>query len=95
MFSVKRLVESNNLSSIPSNYICRKDSISLDETENVPTIDFSQLISSNPKDRSMAIQKLGDACRDWGFFLVQIFKLNQYILFFLDRIYFDIYILHV
>lgn len=74
MFSVKRLVESNNLSSIPSNYICQTNiqdySIVLNETEIIPTIDFSQLISSNPKERSMAIQKLGDACRDWGFFML-------------------------
>lgn len=80
MFSVKRLVESNNLSSIPSNYICQTNiqdySIVLNETEIIPTIDFSQLISSNPMERSMAIQKLGNACRDWGFFMVQIFKLK-------------------
>jgi len=42
----------------------------LHETENIPTIDFSQLTSSNPNERSKAIQQLGDACRDWGFFMV-------------------------
>ncbi|TKY56295.1 2-oxoglutarate/Fe(II)-dependent dioxygenase [Spatholobus suberectus] len=72
MFSVKELVESNSLRSVPFNYICLKnpeDSI-LYETENIPTIDFSQLTSSNPSERSKAIQQLGDACRDWGFFML-------------------------
>lgn len=82
MLNLKCLVESNSLKSIPSNYIClnkneEHDSILLNETNNIPTIDFSQLISSDPNDRSIAIQKLGDACRDWGFFMVQI-----YIIFF-------------
>lgn len=76
MFSVKGLVESNCLRSIPSNYICGhkdEDHTILYETENIPTIDFSQLTSPNPYERSKAIQKLGDACRDWGFFVVQIY----------------------
>ncbi|WJX28445.1 hypothetical protein P8452_17163 [Trifolium repens] len=75
MFSVKRLVESNSLKTIPSNYICQyknqDDDSMLNETENIPTIDFSKLISSsNSNDRSKEIQKLGDACRDWGFFML-------------------------
>ncbi|KAK7301150.1 hypothetical protein RJT34_12011 [Clitoria ternatea] len=72
MNSVKELVESNCLKSVPSNYICLKnseDSI-LCETQNIPTIDFSKLTSSNPNERSTAIQQLGDACRDWGFFML-------------------------
>ncbi|XP_061362139.1 2-oxoglutarate-dependent dioxygenase 19-like [Gastrolobium bilobum] len=72
MLSVKGLVDSNCPSSIPSNYLCLKnpdDSI-LYETENIPIIDFSQLNSSNPNERSKEIQKLGDACRDWGFFML-------------------------
>ncbi|KAK7385347.1 hypothetical protein VNO78_31063 [Psophocarpus tetragonolobus] len=72
MSSVKELVESNSLKSVPSNYVCIKnpeDSIFY-ETENIPTINFSQLTSSNPNERSKAIQQLGEACRDWGFFLL-------------------------
>ncbi|TKY56296.1 Leucoanthocyanidin dioxygenase [Spatholobus suberectus] len=72
MFSVKELVESNCLRSVPSDYICLKnpeESI-LYETENISTIDFSELTSSNPDERSKAIQQLGDACRDWGFFML-------------------------
>jgi hypothetical protein len=87
MFSVKRLVESNSLKTIPSNYICHNknqvDDSMLNETENIPTIDFSKLISSNSNDRSKEIQKLGDACRDWGFFMVQLLKLNQFNICFL------------
>jgi hypothetical protein len=88
MFSVKRLVESNSLKTIPSNYICQyknqDDDSMLNETENIPTIDFSKLISSsNSNDRSKEIQKLGDACRDWGFFMVQLLKLNQFNICFL------------
>jgi hypothetical protein len=88
MFSVKRLVESNSLKTIPSNYICQNknqdDDSMLNETENIPTIDFSKLISSsNSNDRSKEIQKLGDACRDWGFFMVQLLKLNQFNICFL------------
>lgn len=73
MSSVKELVESKCLSSVPSNYICLEnpeDSILNYETDNIPTIDFSQLTSSNPSVRSKAIKQLGDACRDWGFFML-------------------------
>ncbi|KAK7372991.1 hypothetical protein VNO80_06384 [Phaseolus coccineus] len=73
MFSVKELVESSTVTSVPSNYVCHKnpeDSMSYYETENIPTIDFHQLTSSDPSERSKAIQQLGDACRDWGFFMV-------------------------
>lgn len=73
MSTVKGLVESNCMRSIPSKYMFLKnpdeDSI-LHETGNIPTIDFSQLISANSSERSKAIQQLGEACRDWGFFML-------------------------
>ncbi|KAK7321235.1 hypothetical protein VNO77_31672 [Canavalia gladiata] len=72
MFSLKDLVESNCMRSVPSNYIFLKnpeDALLL-ETENIPIIDYSQLTSSNPNERFKAIQQLGDACRDWGFFML-------------------------
>jgi len=83
MFSVKELVDSNSLRSVPSNYICLnnpEDSILYNETENIPTIDFSQFTSSNPNERSKAIQQLGNACRDWGFFMVLIYLTSYFIL---------------
>ncbi|MED6197774.1 hypothetical protein PIB30_059840 [Stylosanthes scabra] len=80
--SVKKLAESSISSvveSIPSEYVYGKnnsneDSIILGDEEaqntTIPTIDFSQLISSNPVDRSKAIQQLGYACSHWGFFML-------------------------
>ncbi|OMO63555.1 Oxoglutarate/iron-dependent dioxygenase [Corchorus olitorius] len=40
------------------------------EDGTLPTIDFSLLISTNPEERSKAIQDLGRACQDWGFFML-------------------------
>ncbi|KAF7816998.1 protein DMR6-LIKE OXYGENASE 1-like [Senna tora] len=75
MLSVKGLVESHCLSSIPSKFVCPKtpeDSMLCESDINniIPTIDFSHLISSNPNQTSKAIQQLGLACRDWGFFML-------------------------
>ncbi|KAI4307442.1 hypothetical protein L6164_030631 [Bauhinia variegata] len=70
--SVKDLVESNCLSCVPSEYVCLKtheDSM-LSETETIPTIDFSQLTSPNPNQRSKASLQLAHACRHWGFFML-------------------------
>lgn len=76
MQSVKVLVESNCISpNIPSKYVCintPEDPLfsESDNNSNIPTVDFSQLTSSNPTEHSKAIQQLGHACRDWGFFMV-------------------------
>ncbi|MED6209466.1 hypothetical protein PIB30_054940 [Stylosanthes scabra] len=84
MFSVKKIAESSSNNSsvvecIPPEYVYQnnnsnEDSVILDDEEaqntTIPTIDFSQLISSNPADRSKAIQELGTACTDWGFFML-------------------------
>jgi len=81
MFSVKELVESSSMKSVPSNYVCHKtpeDNLLNYETESIPTIDFLQLTSSNPIERSKAIQQLGDACRDWGFFMVFIYLISNF-----------------
>ncbi|KAJ7958959.1 putative 2-oxoglutarate and Fe(II)-dependent oxygenase superfamily protein [Quillaja saponaria] len=74
MFStVKGLVESNNFTSLPPIYVFPKkpeDSM-LSTAETVPIIDFSLLTSANdPDQRCKAIQDLGNACRDWGFFVL-------------------------
>ncbi|XP_020203704.1 protein DMR6-LIKE OXYGENASE 2 [Cajanus cajan] len=73
MLGVKELVDSTCLRSVPFNYIFLKtpeDSTLYYETQNIPIIDFSELTSSNPNERSKAIQQLGDACQDWGFFVL-------------------------
>ncbi|GMI83761.1 Germination Insensitive to ABA Mutant 2, Gain-of-function in ABA-modulated Seed germination 2 [Hibiscus trionum] len=71
--SVKALAESPALSSIPSIYTFPKhtnDELFSDTEESIPTVDFSLLTSGNPDERSKAIQQLGKACQDWGFFMV-------------------------
>lgn len=76
MFTVKGLVESGSLTSIPSNYhyspstpIDNGDFI-LSESETVPIIDFSMLTSGNPDQRSETVQDIAHACSEWGFFTV-------------------------
>ncbi|KAI4297448.1 hypothetical protein L6164_037339 [Bauhinia variegata] len=51
---------------INSNY----EHIEITEDDTIPVIDFSLLISGNPKERSKAIKDLGKACEEWGFFLL-------------------------
>lgn len=75
--SVKTLSESPNLKSIPSNYvnsdICPSDSPASephDYSNLIPTVDFSLLTSTDPHQRSQAINNLNKACQEWGFFMV-------------------------
>ncbi|OMO62829.1 hypothetical protein CCACVL1_22617 [Corchorus capsularis] len=75
--SVKALADSlKSSASIPTTYsiqskpnIVNEEAVS-DATESIPTIDFTLLTSTNPEERSKAIQELGKACEDWGFFVV-------------------------
>ncbi|XP_055819962.1 2-oxoglutarate-dependent dioxygenase 19-like [Solanum dulcamara] len=75
--SVKTLSELPNLKSIPSNYvnssIYPSDSPASephDYSDSIPTVDFSLLTSTDPHQRSEAINTLSKACQDWGFFMV-------------------------
>ncbi|KAE8666783.1 putative ENTH/ANTH/VHS superfamily protein [Hibiscus syriacus] len=71
MFSVKELVESVRLTSVPSNYIFSNTETDLPmQPETVPIIDFSLLTSHDPDQRSKIITQLGNACLEWGFFMV-------------------------
>ncbi|GMN40063.1 hypothetical protein TIFTF001_009292 [Ficus carica] len=78
MFGVKQLVESGFCSkSLPSKYVFSRNDDdgsvvgNQDELAKViPTIDFSLLTSGNPDQRSKVVNNLGNACRDWGFFMV-------------------------
>ncbi|CAL5417850.1 unnamed protein product [Camellia sinensis] len=75
MYSVKGLVDSGfHQSAIPSKFIIasssQEDDTVLSQEEAIPTIDFSLLTSGDPDQRSKVIQDIGNACRDWGFFMV-------------------------
>ncbi|MBA0720813.1 hypothetical protein Goshw_027129 [Gossypium schwendimanii] len=75
MFSVKELVESVRLTSLPSNYIfgnteSNRHCLLMEPEETVPIIDFSLLTSHDPHQRSKTITQLGNACLNWGFFMV-------------------------
>ncbi|XP_021284391.1 protein DMR6-LIKE OXYGENASE 2-like [Herrania umbratica] len=71
--SIKSLAELPGLTSIPPIYTFPtnpNDQSFSAAKESIPTIDFSQLTSNNPEERSKVIQELGEACQDWGFFTV-------------------------
>ena len=74
MSSVKQLVESG-CTSVPTKYaFCRNaneySAFSHEADDQIPIIDFSLLTSGNPEQRSDVIKDLGNACREWGFFMV-------------------------
>lgn len=74
--SIRTLIsQSPNLTTIPSNYAfldAATDSASVaSELEiQLPVVNFTLLSSNCPRQRSDAVQQLGHACRDWGFFMV-------------------------
>ncbi|CAI9104094.1 OLC1v1002706C1 [Oldenlandia corymbosa var. corymbosa] len=76
--SVKILAESPGLISIPSKYAHQSTnthfttaSVQEDFPQaSIPIIDFSFLSSTDSEQRLKAIQELGKACQDWGFFMV-------------------------
>ncbi|KAH7847732.1 hypothetical protein Vadar_029655 [Vaccinium darrowii] len=71
--SVKTLVESPGLTSIPSKYsysLNPNESAGSEPDETIPTIDFSLLTSGDPHQRSKIIRDLDKACREWGFFML-------------------------
>ncbi|GMY38868.1 protein DMR6-LIKE OXYGENASE 2-like [Fagus crenata] len=74
MKSIKKLAESPGLTSIPSNYAFTTNpddqAVSEEPEDLLPVIDFSLLTSGTPHQRSKIIQELGQACKDWGFFML-------------------------
>ncbi|KAK6135663.1 hypothetical protein DH2020_030600 [Rehmannia glutinosa] len=66
---VKVLAESSNLKSLPTQFTYSNDSKGL-YSDSIPIIDFSQLTSENPHQRSKALQELAKACEEWGFFVL-------------------------
>uniref|UniRef100_A0A7N0UIQ7 Fe2OG dioxygenase domain-containing protein n=1 Tax=Kalanchoe fedtschenkoi TaxID=63787 RepID=A0A7N0UIQ7_KALFE len=72
--SMKKLTESSGLTFVPPTHIFTTDgSVSTtdgsvpESPSGIPVINFSSLTSSQ---RSVEVEKLAQACRDWGFFLV-------------------------
>ncbi|XP_020589335.1 protein DMR6-LIKE OXYGENASE 2-like [Phalaenopsis equestris] len=73
--TVKELLDSNdqNVTTLPSHYITRSptsNAAELIHAEEIPTIDFSLLKSKSPCERAKIVQKLGQACENWGCFMV-------------------------
>ncbi|CAI0384258.1 unnamed protein product [Linum tenue] len=73
--SIKSISRSPALTSIPPAYIFPSSPPhpAADQSApvgQIPTIDFSPLLSSSPDRRSGTVADLRAACRDWGFFVV-------------------------
>ncbi|KAG9450747.1 hypothetical protein H6P81_010712 [Aristolochia fimbriata] len=77
--TVKHLTDScTTLTALPSKYVLPRTeedpSVSVltasSSDLSIPTIDFSLLTSGTAAQRSQVIRELGDACREWGFFIV-------------------------
>ncbi|GMY38881.1 protein DMR6-LIKE OXYGENASE 2-like [Fagus crenata] len=72
--SVKSLAESTCLSSLPSIYTIthnlHAEAVSNDPEDSVPIVDISLLASGSPDEQSQVIQQIGEACLDWGCFMV-------------------------
>ena len=82
MITVKSLAESPNLTSIPASYTFTNNPshelLLLEEEEvQIPIIDFSLLTSGNPDQRSKVVAELGNACENWGFFMVLHCPFNE------------------
>ncbi|KAL2513620.1 2-oxoglutarate (2OG) and Fe(II)-dependent oxygenase superfamily protein [Forsythia ovata] len=70
MASVKVLSESSVvLKSVPSKFNFENERTA-SNSDSIPIIDFSLLISGHPDQRSKFIQELGKACQEWGFFIL-------------------------
>lgn len=71
--SIKAFAESNRDSPIPSTYYSLtepRDDVADDLAASIPVIDFSLLTSHDPQIHAKAVQELGKACAQWGFFML-------------------------
>uniref|UniRef100_A0A1D1Y8F1 Putative 2-oxoglutarate/Fe(II)-dependent dioxygenase n=1 Tax=Anthurium amnicola TaxID=1678845 RepID=A0A1D1Y8F1_9ARAE len=72
--TIKELFDSGALdSAVPPEYCFRATQTDGDESaveEEIPTIDLSLLCNGTDAQRKKAIQELGKACEEWGFFRV-------------------------
>lgn len=75
--NIKQLAESPDFRFIPSNYVhdssYNNNSSATHDSNSIPIVDFSLLISHDSHQRSTAVQHLTKACQDWGFFMVRIY----------------------
>ncbi|KAL9251114.1 2-oxoglutarate-dependent dioxygenase 19-like protein [Drosera capensis] len=70
---IKELLESAELTSIPSSYTVKTsppDHFDPDPDDPIPVIDLSLLTSGTPDQRTKLVRELGKACEEWGFFMV-------------------------
>lgn len=79
MTSAKVVAELPNIKAVPCNYYVDHHNYSSpaaintdnnDDDSLIPIIDFSLLSSEDPHQHSKAIQDLGRACQNWGFFML-------------------------
>lgn len=72
--SIKSFAESNGVSPIPSTYYSLtepRDDVADELAASIPVLDFSLLTSADPQIHARAVQELGKACAEWGFFMVK------------------------
>ncbi|XP_028806771.1 flavanone 3-dioxygenase 2-like [Neltuma alba] len=71
--SIKAFAESNRGSAIPSSYYSigePLDDVADHLASSIPVIDFSLLTSADPQLHANAVSRLGNACSEWGFFML-------------------------
>ncbi|QCE15589.1 protein DMR6-LIKE OXYGENASE 2-like [Vigna unguiculata] len=77
IFSIKEFAKSNgDFSLIPSTYHSISqihdddDDVAEDLASSIPVIDFSHLTSHHPQTHAKAVHLLGEACAEWGVFML-------------------------
>ncbi|XP_028786768.1 1-aminocyclopropane-1-carboxylate oxidase homolog [Neltuma alba] len=73
--TIQAFIESNGNVPIPTTYYSltephRDDVAGDDLAASIPILDFSLLTSPDPQIHADAVRQLGDACREWGFFMI-------------------------
>ncbi|XP_054798900.1 2-oxoglutarate-dependent dioxygenase 19-like [Prosopis cineraria] len=71
--SIKAFSESNGSSPIPSSYhsiVEPRDDVADELASSFPIVDFSLLTSDDPLLHADAVNQLGKACAEWGFFML-------------------------
>ncbi|KAI4337964.1 hypothetical protein L6164_016325 [Bauhinia variegata] len=71
--SIKAFAESNDDAPIPSTYYSitePRDDVAHELAASLPVIDLSLLNSEDLQLHSKAVQQLGKACQEWGFFMI-------------------------